>query len=596
MDNRTPFPQNTFQNPVYNNSFPDPFVLKYGGSYFGYCTGLGTDGRVFSILNSTDLVNWVPLGSAMEPLASGPPLYWAPEVTAAEGKFYLYYSVGNEELMEIRVAVSERPDGGFVDSGYRLTTETFAIDPHVFTDPDGTSYLFYATDFLDHSHVGTGTVVDRMVDRYTLAGEPWPVTRAKYDWQVYDPKRENKGGVRWHTVEGPFVLSRKGRLFEMFSGGNWQNTTYGVSFAVALDIAQFGEWEQVADGEDMLPILRTVPDRIVGPGHNCVVRGPNNRELYCVYHRWTESGRVLAIDRMDFAGDRIFIIGATDTPQPSPLAPAETGFGPGWEKSSASKWSRAVPRSFLSEFTVNNSVDVDTASVELSSPGLELFFPLPAAEHSVRVEVDGRWAKLTLDGWQVLFEGWLKTAVSQMTLVAANVDSRFSSFTLTKGFEDLCDRGVRTATDGEWQVEGPGTLDSAEREMIFRSYEGLTRLGRDDIFNDLDIAVNIGVLHPTPETEFGLLLTSEGNDRMKLSIGREVTLEYEGDTSVMRYPAGWQREHVHQYRLLVRDGTLMIYLEDVVLAETPFTFRPLQFAVFCGGGAIAIEMIRVTEI
>jgi len=53
-------------------------------------------------------------GAAMKPLDNPAPFYWAPEVTCADGRFYLYYSVGNETLMEIHVAVSDRPDGGFV--------------------------------------------------------------------------------------------------------------------------------------------------------------------------------------------------------------------------------------------------------------------------------------------------------------------------------------------------------------------------------------------------------------------------------------------------------------------------------------------------
>ncbi|HKP71102.1 MAG TPA: glycoside hydrolase family 43 protein, partial [Pyrinomonadaceae bacterium] len=315
----------TFVNPVFAESFPDPFVLKYKGEYFAYCTGNADDGTIFGVLHSRDLVSWTKLGGAMTPLDPSPPYYWAPEVTYDNGKFYLYYSAGNETFMEIRVAVSDTPEGGFRDSGVRLTNEDFAIDAHVFIDDDRTKYLFYATDFLEHTHIGTGTVVDRMLDWFTLEGNPRPVTTAKYDWQVYDPARAEKGGVRWHTVEGPAVLKRKGKYFEMFSGGNWKNTTYGVSFASTDDIHESDEWSQYSDGETALPILRTIPDKIVGPGHNSVVRGPNGRELYCVYHRWTDSGRVMAIDRMDFAGDRIFVVGATDTPQPAPFQPSVRG-------------------------------------------------------------------------------------------------------------------------------------------------------------------------------------------------------------------------------------------------------------------------------
>src|SRR5580765_9035057 len=121
----------TYTNPVYPHSFPDPFVLKFRGEYFAYCTGNGPDGNVFGILRSADLVDWTPVGSAMAPLESRPPFYWAPEVVYDNGKFYLYYSAGNEILMEIRVAVSDRPNGGFVDADARLTHEEFAIDAHV---------------------------------------------------------------------------------------------------------------------------------------------------------------------------------------------------------------------------------------------------------------------------------------------------------------------------------------------------------------------------------------------------------------------------------------------------------------------------------
>src|SRR5688500_19819789 len=132
-------------------------TLFRSGEYFAYATGYDADGRVFPVLRSPDLVDWSECGGAMQPLADSPPYYWAPEVTYENGKFYLYYSVGNETLMQIRVAVSDRPDGGFVDSGKRLTSAEFAIDAHLFRDDDGSRYLFYATDFLQHTHIGTGT-------------------------------------------------------------------------------------------------------------------------------------------------------------------------------------------------------------------------------------------------------------------------------------------------------------------------------------------------------------------------------------------------------------------------------------------------------
>lgn len=313
-----------YTNPVYPHSFPDPFILKLDGEYWGYCTGIEPDGRAFGIAHSRDLVHWKRVGSAMSPIAGDHTCYWAPEVVDSGEwrvesgelpRLLMYYSVGNEENMQIRVAGSERPEGPFEDLGKPLTKEPFAIDPHVFIDDDGSAYLFYATDFLSHSHIGTGTVVDRMLDPFTLEGKPEPVTRARYEWQVYDPKRASKGGVKWHTVEGPFVIKYNGKYYQMFSGGNWQDLSYGVSYAVSDRIKPGHEWEQHADGERVLPILRTIPGKVIGPGHNSVVLGPDNKTLYCVYHVWHNGERVMAIDPIEFIGDELVVYGPSTTQQ-----------------------------------------------------------------------------------------------------------------------------------------------------------------------------------------------------------------------------------------------------------------------------------------
>ena len=322
-----------YTNPVYPSPFPDPFVLKYRGVYWAYCTGFWRDGRCFGILHSRDLVHWSEASGALAPLPGEHTCYWAPEVSYYNGQFYLYYSVGNEKQMEIRVAVSDAPQGPYEDSGHRLTKEAFAIDAHVFQDTDGARYLFYATDFLEHERIGTGTVVDRLVDPFHLAGKPVPVTRAKYDWQIYDPRRLDRGGVRWHTVEGSFVLKYKGRYYQMYSGGSWRDPGYSVDYATSAKILASEEWEQTADGQQRLPVLRSFPERgVIGPGHNSVVRGPDNRQLFCVYHRWqqgdpdsackdenTNAGRVMAIDRLEFTGDRLVVLGPSSDPQPIPL-------------------------------------------------------------------------------------------------------------------------------------------------------------------------------------------------------------------------------------------------------------------------------------
>jgi GH43 family beta-xylosidase len=506
-----------YLNPVYGASFPDPFVLKFRGQYWGYCTGVWGDGRCFGILHSRDLVNWREVGGAMEQLPDRPPHYWAPEVFYDNGRFLLYYSAGDEARMHIRVAVANHPAGPFVDSGRRLTAEEFAIDAHVFEDDDGARYLFYATDFLDHTHIGTGTVRDRLLDSFTLARDPRPVTRARYNWQVYDPQRAEKGGVRWHTVEGPFVLKRKGRYYQMFSGGNWKNTTYGVSYATSDHIAPPGEWEQLADGGRVLPILRTLPGLVVGPGHNSAVRGPDNQQLFCVYHRWAEdgSGRVLAVDRMDWAGERLFVLGPSTTAQPVPIGPSVEGFsptedseyfGPPWE-CSGGRWTVRDGEALQSSIDPSEarcSVGAPCYTLELSlraaddasdrgSYGIRLYgdsgpvlqcmlapaenrlvvswkkargwtgysSALPSgfaftAHHLMRIEVDDMHVSVALDGVAARWQGFVSAPAPRVALATSGTAAAFAGFALTIGWQDLfAGEGTDPRTRG-WQIKAGG--------------------------------------------------------------------------------------------------------------------------------------------
>lgn len=471
----------TYLNPVHLSSCPDPFVLKHAGVYWCYSTGFQDDGKAFGVSRSLDLVHWQDVGGALERLPVGTlavpdTCYWAPEATYDNGRFYLYYSVGNEEQMQIRVAVATHPAGPFVDQGHRLTQEPFAIDAHVFTDDDGARYLFYATDDLTHDRIGTGTVMDRLVEWGALAGQPRPVTRARFDWQIYDPQRESKGGVRWHTLEGPFVLKHHGRYFQLFSGGNWQNDTYGVAYGVIDDLESLGEWEQVCDGERILPILRSRPaDGIVGPGHNSVVRGPDNRELYCVYHRWAldTRRRVLAIDRLDWEDGCPVVRGPSSTEQPGPAKPLIAGFEAfdlgvcgatidadqlvlsprdgdcvvrlalpaGRFTMEVSLWALGGGTTGRMGVTVRGSghdlleLALEGGSARLTA-GSQLELPLPAdfdpgSLHLIRFDVDGRKAAISIDDHCARATVELATSVDELRFFAGGARAAFAGFALT---------------------------------------------------------------------------------------------------------------------------------------------------------------------
>jgi GH43 family beta-xylosidase len=583
----------TYTNPVYPHPFPDPFVLKHRGEYWGYCTGFQPGGRVFGVIHSRDLVDWRPLAGAMEPLPGGHTCYWAPEVSYFEGRFYLYYSVGNEERMEIRVAVADRPAGPFLDSGRRLTSEPFAIDAHVFVDVDGSRWLFYATDFLDSSHVGTGTVRDRLLDPFTLEGDPRPVTLPRYDWHLYHPHRPEKGGVRWHTVEGPFVLRRKGVYYEMFSGGNWQNPTYGVSHATTRDLQAPGEWEQAADGERVLPILRSGGE-VVGPGHNSVVRGPDNRQLYCVYHRWSADlkDRVMAIDPLDWAGERMLVLGPTTTPRPGPNPPTISDLleAPAVLQPGEEIRYEAGASSFLVEVSVRGS-----AGVALWDGERELLrLPCDASDafHLLRLEVDGPRVSASRDEGAPFWRGRIGGNAASLALVAEGGVAEFSGFALTAGWEDLFEE------DGDPAVFGWEVLEGVWRIAKGRLHgEGISWIAKGPALGSYLAVVNARleggegyVVAPALAGSAGPRIALELQDQGWILKSRGA-IEY-----IFPLPAAFDPVIDQQLRFRKAGGEVEIAWEGLRLGTVEAPPGPARVGMGAVRGSASFEAVRVTAL
>jgi len=328
----------TYTNPVYAAYFADPFVWREGRDYFAIGTGpaeasgiVGGSARptVFPLLHSADLVEWRPSGHALvRPDPDFGDTFWAPEIVQSGGLWYLYYSVGHgDRRHHLRVASSEDPLGPYSDVIALTSPEQvpFAIDPHPFQDADGRWYLFHARDFLDavdergrDVRVGTALVVSPLQGMIALGRDAHVVARARCDWQRFAADRRMYGGVHdWHTLEGPCVIRRGGKYYCVYSGGCWENDSYGVDYVVADDV--LGPWSDA--GTELGPrILRTVPGRVTGPGHCSVVTGPNGSAHYLCYHAWDAglTARRLCIDELRFTGDGPQCCGPSWTPRPHP--------------------------------------------------------------------------------------------------------------------------------------------------------------------------------------------------------------------------------------------------------------------------------------
>jgi beta-xylosidase len=292
----------TFTNPVYDQDFPDPFVLHDGDTYYAYATN--GNGKQVQTLTSQDLVHWTAGPDAL-PRVAAKWAYngatWAPEVMKIGDRYVLYYTTSQR----IGRAVSDKPLGPFVDDTAEpfiaQTTLGGSIDASPFRDGDGTLYLYWKSD---GNAIGKPTDIwaqQLSPDGLSLVGEARTVGETNdHTWE---------GSV----VEGPEMVRHDGDYVLFYSGGDFAGDDYSVGYATCD-----GPTGPCSDAPEN-PILKT-GCRAHGPGHNSFVAVGD--ETWIVYHAWLPDHagdrRVLWIDRLDWKDGKPVVHGPTCTKQTAP--------------------------------------------------------------------------------------------------------------------------------------------------------------------------------------------------------------------------------------------------------------------------------------
>lgn len=290
------------RNPEFQGA--DPHAVFIDGELWVFPTG-GPGGSWeadrFGAFSSRDLKTWRSRGELLRrdrirwigDDGAAQHFLWAPGVATRNGKWYLYYSVGpqNPTPSRIGVAVADRPQGPYRDSGHPLITggNGFeAIDPMVFTDRRSGKAFLYAGG----SAGAKLRVWELRRDMVSLAREVAVATPPEF-------------------TEGAFMHERAGTYYLSYSHGKWNGPDYSVHYATAS--SPTGPWRYRG------PIL-TGDARHQGPGHHSFVRAPDGRWLI-VYHRWEQppapaplkGERQVAIDRVTYSRDgRILPVRMTD--------------------------------------------------------------------------------------------------------------------------------------------------------------------------------------------------------------------------------------------------------------------------------------------
>lgn len=270
------------RSPVLPGLNADPNIVRFGDTFYLYPTTDGFEGwsgTQFKAYSSTDLVHWKDHGVILD---LGPDISWAdsrawaPTIAEKDGKYYFYFCAD----ANIGVAVSDSPTGPFKDALGRplLKAGQFSgqmIDPAVFTDDDGQSYLYWGNG---HAYVAPLNDDMTSVDLTKMKD----ITPSGYN-------------------EGSFVIKRKGTYYLTWSENDTRDENYRVAYATGP--SPTGPWTKRG-----VILEKDLSLGIKGPGHHSVVQVPGTDDWYIAYHRFAIPGgdgmhRETTVDKLEFDSD-----------------------------------------------------------------------------------------------------------------------------------------------------------------------------------------------------------------------------------------------------------------------------------------------------
>ena len=226
----------------------DPTVLYEDGRWYLY----SSCGMVYM---TEDFCTWKH--RKMEPYDCG----YAPTVVNHRGKYYLCGSLSE-------VYVSDDPMGDFSAIGYFTLPDGAKLprcyDPMMFSDDDGRLYMYYSTG----EPLVYGVELDSD-DPTKLLGEPEVMIRfdPSHKWERSGEDNED---TKLCAYEGPWLFKNNGIYYLIYCAPGTEYSTY--SMGAYKGTSPLGKWEYMETN----PITSKRSGVVRGPGHGCIVKGPEN--------------------------------------------------------------------------------------------------------------------------------------------------------------------------------------------------------------------------------------------------------------------------------------------------------------------------------
>lgn len=266
----------------------DPVMIHVGATYYLFTTGPG-----ISVWTSPDRQCWTFQGPVFTATPSWveevvPEFhghFWAPDIVARDGLFYLYYSASAFGRNTSAIGVATNPtldpndpefhwtDHGKVVESWPGVTNWNAIDPQYIEDRDGTPYLAFGSFW-------GGLKIARLSPSRDALAESWETLRTIAS-RAAPTETENANGNYSDkpgdgAIEAPFIY-RHGAFFYLFASTDYccRGPASTYKMIVGRSAEPLGPYLD-QDGVPLLEgggtILLEGNDRWYGVGHNAVYR------------------------------------------------------------------------------------------------------------------------------------------------------------------------------------------------------------------------------------------------------------------------------------------------------------------------------------
>ncbi|RCW49646.1 family 43 glycosylhydrolase [Paenibacillus prosopidis] len=283
----------TYRNPVLAGDYADPSVLRVGNDYYmTHSSFTFTPGLL--IWHSKDLVNWRPVGKALDHNIGD---VWAPDFIVYEGTYYIYVPVDGK-IVALTATAPEGPWSEPVQLGLE------AIDPGHVIDQEGNRYL----------HTGGGYMNKLSNDGLSIEGETIHV----YDgWEFPD-----EWVVEGKFLESPKLFYRNGYYYLTSAQGGTSGPPTSHMVISARSKNPWGPFEN----SPYNPVIRTQSrdERWYSKGHGTLVDTPNG-EWWILYHAYEKNnyplGRQTLLEPIEWTADGWFRVPediSTDQPIAKP--------------------------------------------------------------------------------------------------------------------------------------------------------------------------------------------------------------------------------------------------------------------------------------